>query len=272
MAYFKNVRITNSEATSTADVIDKSLRVTAQSYLQMISEGYITGHSIFQKIGYSPAATTSQTSLWNPGTEYVFPDANISVEAVSTSANDTAAGSGAKTCHLAYLDSNYIEKTYTFIMNGTTPVAGPTDFFRVNTFHVETGAKTAGVVSLRLVGGAATVYGQMPIGETRSRNSIYTVPLGKTVFIHDIIFSCAYSTAGKSERMTLHTSVSPDGTVSTTGILFYPQFEAMIVDGTAYKNDGAPIKCPEKTDIKVSIIGETNAISVSSVNGWIEIN
>jgi hypothetical protein len=97
---------------------------------------------------------------------------------------------------------------------------------------------------------------------------VYTVPLGKKLTISGVFFSCAYSTAGKSERMTLHTSVSPSGVVLTSGTLFYPQFEAMLVDGNVDAH--VMIVCPEKTDLKVSIIGETNAQSTSKIVGWLE--
>jgi hypothetical protein len=193
---------------------------------------------------------------------------------VSTSVNDlVVTGSGARTVHLTYLDSAYAEHEWTFNMNGTTPVAGPTNFFRTNGFHVITTGATgmvAGVVSLRLVGGAATVYDQMAVGSSASRNSVYTVPAGKSAYIHDIMFSCAYSTAGKSERMVLLTSVTPHGVVSTTGLVFWPKYEAMVVDSNVQKTDGAPIICPPKTDIKVNIFGETNAQSTCSYSGWIE--
>jgi subtilisin family serine protease len=269
MTILRNMIIQNADGTVTVQVVDAGVLITMQ-YLQAIAEGYIPGHSIFRKIGYHPASTSSQTTLWNLGTEYVFPTGEISVEAVSTSANDTLLGSGAKTVHMTYLDATYAEKTFSFSMNGVTPVVGPTDFFRVNTFHVETGTACAGVISLRLVGGAVTVYGQMPIGSTRSRNSIYTVPLGKTVGIQNITFAAAYSTAGKEVRMTFHASVSPDETVSTTGTLFWPHFETLLMDNNIAYSANAPHIFPEKVDLKISVIGETNAICTSEITGWID--
>ena len=249
-------------------------QICVQQYLQAIAEGDITGHTLISKTGYGPAATAAETTLWNPGTAYVFPTANISVEVISTSANDdgSPAGTGANTVVLNYLSSDYNVHTTTLTMNGTTAVAGPTDFFRTNEFYVTSAGslkRAAGVISLRLVGGAATVYDQIAAGYNASRNSVYTVPLGKIVYIHDIMFSCAYSTAGKSERMILQTTCDPLGVVRTDG-LFFPHYEAMLLDYSVQKVVGAPIKCPEKTDIKVSIIGETNAQSTCSYSGWIE--
>lgn len=249
---------------------DNTLGVTSIPYVFAIAEGDVPGHSILQKLGYTNASTAAQTSLWNVGTEYVFPAGAISVEAISTSASDAVAGAGARTVHLTYLDTAYAEKSFTFNMNGATAVPGPTDFFRVNSFHVESGAAAVGVITLRLVGAPATPYSQMPIGATRARNSIYTVPAGKTLYIECIHFSAAYKTAGKSVRMTFQASVTPEGLVVTTGTLFYPYFESMLVDSTAYDPSEAPLLFPATTDIKVSVIGETLAQCTCRYTGWLE--
>ncbi len=274
-SYFFGVKIIDTNGVAQGVSIRVGA-ITIRNYLQAIGEGDVPNTVVFEKTGYSPASTTSPTTLWNVGTNYVFPTANIAVEIVSTSANDIAVtGSGARTVFLRYLSSDYVEHEWTFDLNGVTPVAGPTNFFRTNMFHMVTSGATgmvAGVVSLRLVGGAATVYDQIAVGSSTGRNSVYTVPLGKTVFIHDVMFSCAYSTAGKSERMVLFTSVTPNQVTSTTGLIFWPKYEAMLVDGNVQKVDGAPIICPEKTDIKVNIFGEANAQSTVNYSGWTKIN
>lgn len=244
--------------------------ITIRDYTQAIAEWDILNHYPFFKIWYWPSSTASQTTLWNLWTEYVFPTANISVEAVSSNINDTSAWSWAKTIHLQYLNSDYEEKDFIFTMNWTTPVAWPIDFFRVNSFHVMSWTKSAWIISLRLVWWAATIYSQMPIWATRSRNSVYTVPIWKNVYIDSVFLSCAYSTSWKSERITLHCSIDPHWSVITTWLLFYPIFEAMIMDWCAIKPKNWTIRFPEKTDVKVSIIWETNAQSTSAISWWIE--
>jgi len=250
---------------------DNSLAVTATPYLYAIAEGAVPNHSLVRKLGYSPASTAAQTTLWNAGTEYVFPTGAITVEAISSSPSDSAGSStGAKTIHLEYLTTGYVVSEYTFTMNGNTAVAGPADFFRVNSFHVKTGKAAAGVIDLRLTGGAATIYTQMPIGATRARNSVYTVPIGRTLYIDSLLFSAAYKTAGKTVRMTLHASITPDGVVNNTGALFFPFFEAMLVDNNVVSAANAPIIMPATTDIKVSVIGETLVQCTSEITGWLE--
>ena len=249
---------------------DNSMFVTSVPYVYAIAEGDIPAHTIKMKMGYHPAATAAETTLWNPGTQYVFMTGATAVEALSSSAADTSAGAGAKTVHMNYLTTGYVESSFTFTMNGVTPVAGPVDVFRINSFHVGTGAAAVGTINVRLVGGAATIYSQIAAGNTRAMNSVYTVPIGKTFYVENIFFSVAYSSAGKSEKMTFHASKNPEGIVSTSGILFWPYFEAMLVDGMAYDPSESPLLFPEKTDIKVSVIGETNAKCTARYTGWLE--
>jgi hypothetical protein len=259
---------------------DNQLLVTSAPYVYAIAEGYITGHTIKHKMGYTLASAATETTLWNPGTQYVFPAGALTVEIFCANANDTALGSGATQIEVPYLDTSYNEHTAVFDTNGGTQtlaiidgVGVPqtvTNFFRVNGFHVIAGNKTAGVIDLRLTGGAATIYSQLPAGATRARNSVFTVPLGKTYFVENVHFSAGYKTAGKTVRMTLHASVNPYDVVSTSGLLFWPHFESMLLDNSTYDPSEAPLKFPAKTDIKVSVIGETLAQCTSRISGWIE--
>lgn len=250
-----------------------SVAVTSQTYLQSVAEGYIPGHYLYSKLGYSPASGITQTTLWGPGTEYVFPTGATAVEAVSSSASDTSAGTGARTVTLLYLDTLYAEKTHTFTLNGTTPVAGPTDVFRANGLYVITAGsvgKTVGNISLQLVGGAATIYQYISAGFTRGKSSVYTVPAGKSLYVDNIAMSAAYKTTGKTVRMTYHTSRNPLGVVSTSGLIFWPYFEPMLVDYGIACPLTAPLVFPEKTDTKVSVIGETLAQTTSLITGWLK--
>lgn len=55
---------------------------------------------------------------------------------VSSSANDTLAGTGIQKIHIHYLDSNYVSHEEIVNMNGTTPAnTVATDIFRINSMH-----------------------------------------------------------------------------------------------------------------------------------------
>lgn len=253
---------------------EQSLRNINQSYLMAIAQGDIPGHEQFYKIGYHPASTGSETTVWYPGTEYVFPTSGIQMEAVSTdNTQDKAGGAGALTMHLHYLDTLYNEYVETITLNGTTPVLTvATNILRVNSFHVDTAGankKPTGNISIRNASDHTTIYSQCASGFTRSRNSVYTVPLGKTLFITDLSFTAGYSVSGRRVRMTLHANITPYELSSSVG-LFFPVHEAIVIDNNYLKPQNSILKFVEKTDLKVSVVGESNAVCTSFIGGWLE--
>lgn len=266
------IKVIDTNGTPQSLIIEDGVLAVRQ-YLQAMAEGDIAQHVIFEKIGYSPASSGSQTTLWNPGTQYVFPASAIQMEAVSSSANDASAGTGARTMMLSYLDNTYAEHTEEITLNGTTPVLTvATNILRVNSWYVNTvgsGYVSAGTISMRNATDHTTIYSQCAAGYTRNRSSVYTVPLGKTLYITDLSFSAGYSTVGKQVRMTLHGTMTPLGTLSAVN-LFYPLHEIILMDSNYPKPLGVPIKVLATADIKVSVIGETNAVCTSYVAGWLE--
>lgn len=246
------------------------------SYGQNIAEGYLSGHTPFSKLGYSPASTASETTLWAPGTQYVFPVAAQQMEVVSTdNTNDKAAGTGCLTVGISYLDGNYVEKTTTVTLNGTTAVAtSVSDILRINYFYGLTfgsTGKAAGTISIRNLD-HTTVYGQISAGYTLCRSSVYTVPAGKTLYLSSVMFSAAGTATSKSVRMIIHGSRNPLGTIYTSGTVFYPMLEVMQMDGSQVYVTDFPLAAPATTDLKVSVIGVAAAICTSELHGWLEVN
>lgn len=109
-----------------------------------------------------------------------LPQSPVNMEILSDSANDAAAGSGARTVAITYLNANYQSNVFVAPMNGTTPVALPTQILRINSVVVATsgtfGGNNAGNLSVRLVGGLGATYAYMVAGNGLARNSLYTVP------------------------------------------------------------------------------------------------
>jgi hypothetical protein len=112
-----------------------------------------------------------------------FPPAGgVSMEVVSNSPSDTAAGAGARTVSITYLDANYVSTTVTLTLNGTTPVALGT-VLRINAFTVSTAGTTPrgvniGNLSIRATGGLGATYSYMLAGIGFAQSSLFTVPAG----------------------------------------------------------------------------------------------
>lgn len=113
--------------------------------------------------------------LWSAGNAYVFPTAANATTVVSTSTNDAAAGTGARTILLWGLDASYGELIETVTLNGTTLVPAANNFFRINGAKVLTagsGLTNAGGISILHSG---TVLSKIVASSGETGQAIHTV-------------------------------------------------------------------------------------------------
>jgi hypothetical protein len=76
-------------------------------------------------------ATVPET-IWPPGGLITFPAAAATIDIVSASANDAAAGTGAQTLFLQGVDGNFDEITEVIALDGLTPVTTVREFLFIN--------------------------------------------------------------------------------------------------------------------------------------------
>jgi hypothetical protein len=189
---------------------------------------------------------------------------------------DYSAKAGAVAVRISYLDGSYAQKDEIVLLNGTTVV--PTvnlNLFRINNFRViGTGANgvPTGGISIRHLSDTP-VYSYIAAGFNRARNSIYTVPAGKTVYITDYIG--AYATTGNANkeyaRITARANFDPDLKFKTDG-MFYPIADLVTQNATAQIKISTPMSIPEKVDIKISAVASATGIISTTLIGWIESN
>lgn len=256
---------------------DKKLRVTSTPYGYDVAEGNIEGHTPFFKTGFNGDVDATEEDMWVAGGKYVFPLAAQGMEVYSTdNTNDKAGGTGARTVKIWYLTNTFVEKTEVVTVTGTTNAETvATDIYRVNAFRVMTAGATGaatGTISLRNKTDHTTVYSQIAIGHTRARNSIYTVPVNKALYITQLSFSAGHSSGGRYVRFTLRATY--DDIIKVASTLFYPYYEIGIQDGAFNVHLDVPIKFPAGVNIKVSAIGDAanaDAVCTCAYRGWLEV-
>lgn len=153
--------------------------------------GLQPGHALWQALGYRINATTTSTGedIW-PGTATSIPVPNAAGEAlevVSTSGNDTSAGTGVRTVSVHYLDADGTEADQVVTLNGTTPVALTDTTVRyVNDMHAVTVGSNkvaAGTINVRNVATPSLVYSTISAGGNKSLVPNRMVPAGKTLYV-----------------------------------------------------------------------------------------
>lgn len=166
----------------------------SEEFYFQLGRGQIGFHTRFSINGYAGSVSTTERTIWaGPTAIYAFPSSALTMSISSSSANDAAAGTGARTVMVMGLDNNYAEITDTVTLNGTTPVNTSKPFFRINRMDVaSSGSAKTNVGDISAINGGVT-YGIIAAGDGRSATAVYTVPAGQTVFLHNLTASASGS-------------------------------------------------------------------------------
>lgn len=241
-----------------------------------VSLGLVPRFTRASGIGYNPDVDTATTpeDAWGAPGPYPWLPGLTSLEILSSgagAANDTAAGTGARTVTLTPLDGSYNAAPVTLTMNGTTPVPLPAQALRMNGIRVATagsGGTNAGDIIVRDAGGG-TIRGIILAGVGVARQAPFTVPAGFTLAIRQLVL-VVDSPAG---------SVGQFATISTyfkapTGAAFMPLVLGN-TSGQPYAHSAdPPIIAAEKTDFSLLITKATdnNTIVTAGWNGILRAN
>jgi len=217
--------------------------------------------SVWRRMALNPAL--SSAAIISPqGGVYPWPAAAGQPTVVSSSANDAAAGTGARTIAITYLDNLYAEKTETVTINGTGDVTMVADnVLRINNINVLTvgsGGVTAGNISVKI--GSDTI-GYIAAGNNCIRQGVYTVPAGRRLFIDTFNTSVTHSASNKRAIIGLRRRV---------GGLFNSLWEIALTDGFASERLVYPLVMEEKQYFFLSGSSDGTAIVHFFVEGWQE--
>ncbi len=124
--------------------------------------------------------------VWEGSGIYVPPTVAMIHSMVSTSTDDAAAGTGARTVRIEGLDTSFLEITEDLTLNGTTAVSTTLAYRRINFVRVETagsGQVNAGDITLTMQNAPVTVTAHLETGRGQLTQAIYTVPAGTTGYM-----------------------------------------------------------------------------------------
>lgn len=217
-----------------------------------IAAGEVDGYSVVHKFGLVDGTNSGNLStIWSPAdtaATILYPwDFTASVvTAVSTSGDDTAAGSGARTLTIQGLDASYNEIEETVTMAGLSATTATTaEFAQVHRAFVASGDTNVGKIQIKNTDNV--VVGEVAVGYGQTLMSIYTVPAGKTAYLSNLRVSSSKQTSSIIRLM-----VRPFGGV------FRVQSTISLYSGEGETQFVTPLKITEKSNIDVRITGGTN--------------
>lgn len=237
------------------------------------ARGNIPGISTVQELSFNPSVGTTFEDLWCPDGSLTYPTAAETWEIVSSSANDTSTGTGARTVEITTLDDNYVQQApVTVTLNGTTPVTISGTHFR----HVFSRVKTCGSsgwnegeILVRVQGGGDartcifydTISAQ---GLNNTQDSHLTVPAGKTFYNTSAFLN---ATKDHDIRALLQVRLFGEDCFLTTGSIGLYQ-NSFVLPFTVTR----PIY-PEKSDIKLMAKSNNTAVEVTAgIEGYLVDN
>lgn len=219
-----------------------------EAVLSLLANG---GVGVFQN-GYNPDidTTTDPEDVQSTGAalyagQPVHSAAAETIEIFSGSSDDSPASTGAHSVRVHGLDENWDVVTEDFTLDaadGTTPTVSTSLWRRV--FYVEVltagaGGANAGALTVRNVTTTANIFAVIPAGDNRSKNAVYTVPSGNSLYLRRLYVyatdELTYSLLARSEggvyvplKTNTITELAPDETNFSGGIIIPEKTDLII--------------------------------------------
>ena len=230
-----------------------------KDFMAEVSMGDVSGYktlSIFSGTDVFQS-TDGEIDVWADNSVLQYLSSAEPLDIVSSSANDSFAGTGARTVQVMGLDNDYLFQTETVEMNGLTPVQTVNSYIRVRAIVVLTsGNSGTNVGSISATASvSATLQAKMLADYGASINSHYTCPANKVAMIKGFEFS-AFKTVGVQPKINFRAQARPfDGAWITR---MKGQLDTAI-SSDIYRPQLMSFEISPKTDIKMKV--ETNLAS-----------
>ena len=235
---------------------------TTEPFELQVKRGQVGWHYAIFKFGFNPDVDDSLETVWAQGGLYSYIETATVLKVSSSSANDTSAGTGARTVTLSGLDANYVEISETVTLNGQTAVNTTNSYLRINRMCVKTagtGGQNAGVIyagtGTVTSGVPANKYATVAVADNQSLMALWTVPADHTAYLLQKDITAA--TAQNNKYATIHLVARPFGEV------FQTKDKHVIDNGVLHQGYSIPLKFEEKTDIEVRCIGDSAGANIA---------
>jgi len=231
-----------------------------EPFALQVARGQISWHYPQFKFGFNPDVDNALETVWAEGGLYGYLSAASVLKVSSSSTDDAAAGTGARTVQLYGLDADYNEINEIVTLNGQTSVNSVNSFLRINRMVIRSagsGEINAGVVyagtGAVTSGVPANKYATIAVGDGQTLMALWTVPAGYTAYLFQTHVTAACTTSNKLLTATI--VARPFGEVFQVK----DKFGIQIDGGDINQIYHFPIKFDEKTDIEVRAISDAGS-------------
>jgi hypothetical protein len=235
---------------------------TSEPFELQVARGQIPGHKTVFKFGYNSDVGATRETIWEQGGLYSYPASATVMTISSSSVDDTAAGTGARTVEIFGLDGDYNEINEVVTLNGQTAVSTTKSYLRINRGIVRS-AGSGGANAGTLYAGTGTVTSGVPaniyltingVGDNQTLMGLWTVPAGYTAFLTKMSLSTGTSTQTPS---ILNASL----VARPYGEVFQIKERFTLTDGAHEQFYTFPLRFAEKTDLEMRAFSSSGSVS-----------
>ena len=235
---------------------------TSEPFELQVARGQIAFHETVFKFGYNADVGDTKETIWEQGGLYVYPASTTVMTISSSSTDDTAAGTGARTVEIFGLDADYNEINEVVTLNGQTAVNTTKSYLRINRGIVRS-AGSGGANAGTLYAGTGTVTSGVPaniyltingVGDNQTLMGLWTVPAGYTAFLTKMALSTGTSTQTPA---ILNASL----VARPYGEVFQIKERFTLTDGAHEQFYTFPLKFTEKTDLEMRAFSSSGSVS-----------
>lgn len=228
------------------------------------ARGQITYHTPVVVFGFNPDVDTAPETVWPGDGLLPFPLSPIQMSVSSANANDTSAGTGARTIFINGLDANHNSVSEIVTMNGQTAVTTVNSYLHINDAYVMTAGSLNGAAGniyigtgLVTAGVPATIYDMIAFDYNKRLTGSYTIPAGYTGYLTQGLFSAGQ--AGGSNAVTGRLMTRGTNNIRITAAV------TTLNNGTADYAFEYPVAIPEKTTVEAQAFGSAANNACSSM-------
>lgn len=215
-------------------------RVINTSYELEIARGRVPGAEPVSGYGRKTTVGADSGLLWPNGVYSYPPSVGAQLSIVSTSANDSAAGTGIRTLEIHCLLADLTEYVELVALNGLTPVLTVATNIRfVQCMHMVTFGTLNSADGNISATSAAGNHSYISSGNVRCTSSLRMVPAGKRMVINTLFAGSVSGSAAAAAVINAATPTFPGHDFTSSGVLV-PLASSAFQDGSA----GISIVCP----------------------------
>lgn len=186
--------------------VNQGSQLSTSAALLEISIGNVTGYTGVTIEGNNMDIDNTTADIWEGTGDLTYLSVAETMNIVSTLGTDIVDGTGARTVMITGLDGSYVEISEPVDMDGTNNVSTSLSYLRVFSLEVITAGSTGSNEGIITATGSS-VQCAMSVNISVSKNSHFTVPLGKNFIILSAELNATKTSGGLNPNISIDAMV-----------------------------------------------------------------